>query len=82
MNYSKVSQHLKKMANSLWQILQAYSETRISFVKQYIGFKKQSVGGALKVLANSFKTVFEKIHFTVNLLYQNSIKKYEDDLEH
>ena len=51
-------------------------------MKQYIGCKKQSVGGALKVLAKSLKTVFEKIHAIVNLLYQNSIKKHKDDLEH
>ena len=49
-------------------------------MEQYIGFQKQSVGGALKVLAK--KTVFDKIYFTVNLLYRNSIKKHEDDLEH
>lgn len=51
-------------------------------MKQYIGFQKQPVGGALKVLDKSSKTVFDKDHFTVKLLYQNSVKKYEDDLEH
>ena len=38
----------------------------------YIGFEKQSVGGALKVLAKSLKTVFDEVYFIVNLLYQNS----------
>ena len=70
------------MGNSLWKILKTYSETCISCVKQCIGCKKQSMGGALKVLAKSLKTVFEKIHAIVNLLYQNSIKKYEYDLKH
>ena len=57
-----------------------YLETYISCAKQYIGFQKQSVIVPLKVLAKSLKTVFEKDHF-ITLLYQNSIKKYEDDLE-
>lgn len=51
-------------------------------MKQYVGFQKQPVEGALKVLDKSSKTVFDKDHFTVKLLYQNSVKKYEDDLEH
>ena len=54
-------------------------------MKQYIGFQKQPVGGALKVLDKSSKTVFDKDHkikITVKLLFQNSVKKYEDDLEH
>ena len=50
---------------------------------QYKGFQKQSVGGGLKVLAKYLKTVFgEELSFIINLLYQNSIKKYEDDLEY
>ena len=51
-------------------------------MKQYIDFQKQSVVGALKMLAKCFKTVFDEICFIVNLIYQNSIKKYQDDLEH
>ena len=50
--------------------------------EQFIGFQKQSVGGALKVLAKSLKSVFDEVHFKENLFYQNSIKKYENDLEH
>ena len=42
----------------------------------------QSLKGAHKVLAKSLKTVFDEVHFIVNLLYQNLINKYEDDLEH
>ena len=44
------------------------------FMKQYIGFQKQSVGGALKVLAKSLKTIFNEDHFIANLVYQNSIE--------
>ena len=43
-------------------------------MKQYIGFQKQSVGGALKVLAKSLKTIFNEDHFIANLVYQNSIE--------
>ena len=35
---------------------------------------KQSVGGALKVLAKPLKTVFNEDNFIVNLVYQISIK--------
>ena len=52
----------------------ANSEIRIFFMKQYIGFQKQSVGGALKVLAKSLKTIFNEDHFIANLVYQNSIE--------
>ena len=45
------------------------------WVKHYLGFQKQSVEGALQVLAKPLKTVFNEAHFIVNLLYQNSIKK-------
>ena len=38
--------------------------------------------GALKVLAESLKTIFDEIHFIVNLLYQYSVKKHEEDFEH
>ena len=37
---------------------------------------------ALKVLAKYLKTVFNEVHFIVNLLQQNSIEKSEDVLEH
>ena len=80
-NFSKLSQHFKKMADSFWQILQTHSETCICCLKRYISFQKQSVGGALKVLAKSLKTVFDEVHFIANLLYQNLIEKYEDYLE-
>ena len=36
--------------------------------------------GLLKVLAKLLKTIFDKVHFIINFLYQNPIKKYEDDL--
>lgn len=52
----------------------ANSEIRIFFMKQYIGFHKQSVGGALKVLAKSLKTIFNEDHFIANLVHQNSIE--------
>ena len=68
------------MPNSLRQILEAYSE--IFCVKLYKGFQKQPVGGAFIVLAKSLKTVFDEVLLTVNLLYQNSVKAYEDDLKH
>ena len=44
------------------------------FVKQYINFKKQSVGSTVKVLAISLKTVFNEDDFIANLFYQISIK--------
>ena len=36
---------------------------------------------ALKVLTKSLKTFFDEVHFIVSLFYQNSIRKYEDDLD-
>ena len=45
-------------------------------MKQYTDFQKKSVGGAIKVLAESLKTVFDEVHFLVNLLHQNAIKSY------
>ena len=61
----------------------SYSETNIFFfVKQYIGFQKQLVEGPLNVLAKSLRSVFAEDLFIVNLLDQNSVKKYEDSLEH
>ena len=50
-------------------------------MKQNI-FEKQSVGGTVKVLVKTLKTIFDEVQFIVNLLYKNSVKKYEDDLEH
>lgn len=47
---------------------------------QYLGIQKQSVRGPLKVLAKLLKTIFDKVHVITNFLYQNAIKKYEDDL--
>ena len=47
---------------------------------QYLGIQNQSVRGPLKVLAKLLKTIFDKVHFIINFLYQNAIKKYEDDL--
>ena len=73
------------LANSLWQILQTYSDTFRNmhfFMKQCKDLQKQWVGGALIVLAKYSKTVFDEVHFRVNLLHQNSIKEYEYDLEH
>ena len=42
----------------------------------------KSVGDALKVLVKYLKTTFHEVYFIVNLLYQNSIKQYEDNLGH
>ena len=70
------------MVYSLWKILQTYSGTCIFCAKQYTDFQKQSVGGAKSLeLAKSLKTVFDEVHFPVNLLHQNPIKKYDDELE-
>ena len=53
------------MSISLWLIWQAYSETCIFLcVKQRICFQKQSMGGALKVLAKSLKTVFDEVFYS------------------
>ena len=43
-------------------------------MKQYIDCHKQLVGGALKVLAKSLKTVFDEDNFIINMFYQISIK--------
>ena len=48
--------------------MQAYSKTCIFFVKQYTDCQKQSVGGAVKVLAKSLKTIFDADHAILNLL--------------
>ena len=57
------------MASSFRQVLQTYSEIYIFCSEiQYMGFKKQPVGNAHEVLAESFETVFDdKAHFIVNL---------------
>ena len=49
-------------------------------MKKYLGFKKQSAEGALELLEKYLKTVFDEIYFIVNLVYQNSNKKYEDEM--
>ena len=57
------------MASSFRQVLQTYSEICIfCSVIQYIVPKKQPVGSAHEVLAESLKTVFDdEAHFIVNL---------------
>ena len=57
------------MASSFRQVLQTYSEIYIfCSAIQYIVFKKQPVGNAHEVSAQSFETVFDdKTHFIVNL---------------
>ena len=70
------------MAHSLWQILQTYSKTCIFYVKLYKGSHRQSVRGALTVLVKSLKIVSDEVHFITHMLYQNSIKEFQDDLEH
>ena len=59
--------HFKKMTNSIKQVLEAYLEIRILCAIQYIAFQKQSVGGALKMLEKSFKTVLDEVYLIVNL---------------
>ena len=61
---NKISQHFRKMSISLWLNWQAYSETCIFCVKQRICFQKQSMWGALKVLATSLKTVFDEVFYS------------------
>ena len=53
--FLKGSPYFKEMANSLGQTFQKYLEICIFCVIQDIGFQKQSVGSALKVLAKSLK---------------------------
>ena len=48
--------------------------------KTTYSFQKQSMGGALKVLATSLKTVFDEV-FNSKFALLNSIQKYEDYLE-
>ena len=57
------------MASSFRQVLQTYSEICIfCSVIQYIVPKKQPVGSAHEVLAESLETVFDdEAHFIVNL---------------
>ena len=55
------------MAGSLRQVLQTYSEICLfCSAIQYVVSKKQPVGSAHEVLAESSKTVFDEAHFIVN----------------
>ena len=55
------------MAGSLRQVLQTYSEICLfCSAIQYVVSKKQPVGSAHEVLAESSKTVFDEGHFIVN----------------
>ena len=47
----------------------------MSFVEQHADVQKQPVRGVLKLFPKFQKTVFNKDHFIVNLVYQISIKK-------
>ena len=54
------------MASSLRQVLQTYSEICIfCSVIQYMVSKKQPMGSAHEVLAESLETAFDKAHFIV-----------------
>ena len=56
------------MPGSLRQVWQTYSEICLfCSAIQYIVSKKQPVGSAHEVLAESSKTVFDEAHFIVNL---------------
>ena len=56
------------MVSSLRQVLQIYSERCIfCSAVQYIVSRKQPVGSAHEVLAESLETVFDEAHFIVNL---------------
>ena len=56
------------MTSSLRQVLQTYSEMCIfCSVIQYIVSKKQPVGSAHEVLAESLETIFHGAYFPVNL---------------
>ena len=56
------------MARSLRKVLQTYSEIcNFCSAIQYIVSKKQPVGSAHEVLAESLETVFDEAHFIVNL---------------
>ena len=56
------------MAGSLRQVLRTYSEIcLICSAIQYIVSKKQPVGSAHEVLAESSETFFDEAHFMVNL---------------
>ena len=58
------------------KILQTYSLQKHVFLGDVIfRLLEVSVGSTLTVLAKSLKTVFDEVHFIVNLLYQNSIRK-------
>ena len=56
------------IASSLRNVLQTYSELCIfCSAIQYAASKKQPVGSAHKVSADSSEIVFDEAHFTVNL---------------
>ena len=56
------------MASSLRQVLQTYSEICIfCSAIQYIVSKKQPVGSAHEVLAESLETAFDEAHFIVTV---------------
>ena len=53
-----------------WEILQDFARICrkcIFCLIQNVDFQKQSVGGAIKVLEKSLKTILDKVHFIVNL---------------
>ena len=56
-NFSKVSPHFKKLANSSRRVLQRYSGICNFCVIQYIDFQNKSVEDALKILGKPLKTV-------------------------
>ena len=69
----RIIQSFPSILRKWLHILQRYSETC-----NFWNFQRQSVGGVLKVMLKSLETVFDEVHFTINLLYRNSVKKYED----
>ena len=62
-NFSLLSLHFKKKANSLRDVLQTYLEICTLCVIHYIAFHKQSVGGAVKVLEKSLKAFLDEFYF-------------------
>ena len=61
-NFSKVSLHFTRMANSSRKILRK----NMHFLCDAIDFQKQLVESTLKVLGKSLKTVLDEVHFIVN----------------
>ena len=60
--------HFKKIAKSLRQDFVFIFRNMHFCVVQHIGFQRQSVWIALKVLTKSLKNVFEKFHFIANFI--------------